>query len=459
MKPKILSAIHILLILLSANLLYSQEDKELKLSGNLMTDQRFLLNDHNDWAWNENRLTLNLEKKTGEKTKFYSEVWLRNIGLPEFYSLSDTYNKNIIDPYDIEIREAYVQINGFLFKNLDVKIGRQRIAWGKADKLNPTDNLNPYDFEDILDFGRHRGSDALSFDYYFTDNFSMHAIYIPFFKPANLPIGIFSDILMQTPPLPDGLTLKSLSDTLLLPKYNFAESSTAGIKFKGMAAGIDFSASYIWGIVGLPYSVFNRFMPVDPVGGININSKLSFPRTHIFGFDMAANLAGIGVWAEAAGFLPEKDLIMTNDLSMLYPASPVPVIQDTTVLKKELYTKFIIGADYYFSNGSYLNLQYLHGFIHEQGKENLNDYFFLNFDFKLLQDKLKIRPIGGGFIVSDWEDLKNNYSLVYMPEISYQASDNTEIKISTAVFEGKGSNIFSNLSEKNMFIFSVTHSF
>ena len=449
----------LIVLILSTNFANAQDDSKLKLSGELLTDQRFLLNEPNEWAWNENRLTFELNKKITDNSKFYSEVWLRNFGLPQYSNSADLYNKGIIDPYNLELKEAYVELYGFLFKNLDIKIGRQRIAWGTADKLNPTDNLNPYDLEDILDFGRHRGSDAISLDYYLNSNFSMHSVYVPFYKPANLPVGIFSDILSETPVLPTGLTLMGMSDTLLIPEYNLAKSSTAGLKFKGLAAGFDFSLSYVWGRDGLPIPTYNTFIPVDMTGGIEIKSQLSFARTHIFGIDLAGSLGGVGIWAEAAGFLPDTKVIMTNDLTALYPMSPVPVTQDSVLLKTELYTKFVIGADYHFANGSYLNFQYMHGFIHERGNENLNDYFFLNYDIKFFESKLKIRPIGGGFIISDWDDIKNNYSLIYIPEISYMATDNTEISVSTAVFDGKGTNMFANLSDYNMFMFKVKYSF
>ncbi|NCO55428.1 MAG: hypothetical protein GW876_08530, partial [Bacteroidetes bacterium] len=141
------------------------DETKLKISGELSTDDRFLLKNKNDWAWNENRLTLKLDKKITDNSKFYSEVWLRNIGLPGLTTSAGLYNKGIVDPYNLEIREAYVQMFGFLTKNLDLKIGRQRIVWGTADKLNPTDNLNPFDMEDILDFGRHRASDAINMNY------------------------------------------------------------------------------------------------------------------------------------------------------------------------------------------------------------------------------------------------------------------------------------------------------
>jgi hypothetical protein len=447
-------------LLFSANITTAQDNaNKLKLSGELLTDQRFLLEGPNDWAWNENRLTLKLDKKITGNSKFYSEVWLRNIGLPQANSSADLYNKGIIDPYNLEVREAYVQLFGFLSKNLDVKIGRQRITWGTADKLNPTDNLNPYDLEDVLDFGRHRGSDAISFDYYFNSEFSLQGAFIPFFQPANMPVGIFATALSPSMEMPQGMTLMGMTDQVYLPQYNLGESSTAGAKFKGFAAGFDFSLSYVWGRDGMPIGTYNTFTPVDTMGGISIHSDLSFYRTHIFGADMAGSIGGVGVWAEAAAFLPENDVVMTNDLTAFYPTSPVPVTQDSTVLKKEAYVKFVVGGDYNFANGHYLNFQYMHGFINERGRDALNDYFFVQYQMKFFDDILKFTPLAGGFIVSDWDDIENNYAIIYAPELSYMATDNAEIILSTAIFDGKGDNIFASMTDYNMFMFKLKYSF
>jgi len=460
MKQLGLIVMIVIVLSISSNIAKAQEDdNKLKLSGELLSDQRFLLEDPNDWAWNENRLTLKLNRKITGNSKFYSEVWLRNIGLPDIISSEGLYNKGIVDPYNLEVREAYVQLFGFLTKNLDVKIGRQRIAWGTADKLNPTDNLNPYDLEDVLDFGRHRGSDAISLDYYFNSEFSLKGVFIPFFQPANMPVGIFANALTPTMELPQGMTLMESSGRIYMPRYNLSESSTAGLKFKGFAAGFDFSLSYVWGRDGMPISTYNTFTPVDAMGGISIFSQLSFYRTHIFGADMAGSIGGVGVWAEAAAFLPKNEVIMTNNLSALYPMSPVPVTQDTTVLEKKIYTKFILGADYNFANGAYLNFQYMHGFINESGKDALNDYFFVRLEKKFFEDKLKIAPVGGGFIVSDWSDVGNNYALIYIPEISYMATDNAEIILSAALFNGKGDNMFASMKDYNMMMFKLKYSF
>lgn len=450
----------VIVVLLAASGIVKAQDEKLKLSGELLTDERFLLKDKNDWAWNENRLNLKFEKKLKGKAKFYSEVWLRNIGVPSLTSSGQLYNKDIVSPYNIDFREAYAELYGFLFKNLDVKIGRQRIAWGTAYKLNPTDNLNPYDLEDIFDFGRHNGSEAINITYYLNNDYSLQAVYEPFFKPANMPIGIFSSALNGGMILPQGLTLKGMSDTLLMPCYNLAESSIAAFKLKGVISRFDFSLSYIWGRDGLPMPVYNALIPVDTVGGINIESKLAFPRNHIFGADLAGSILGIGVWAEAAVFLPEKNVTMTTDLSALYPLSPVPVTLDSTILdKSKPYMKFNVGGDYNFKDGSYLNIQYLHGFIQERGNDNLNDYFFLRYEKKFFNDRLKVAPIGGAFIVTDWNKIKDNYAVAYIPQVSYNATDDVEITLSAAIIDGKGDNLFANLKDYNMFMFKLKYSF
>ncbi len=450
--------ISILFLALFALPLTAQQDP-FRFSGELMTDQRFLLQNDHSWAWNENRLTARLDTKIAGNSKFHSEIWLRNIGLPQIVSSSDLYNKGIVDPYNLEIREAYVQLNGFLSQNLDVTIGRQRIAWGTADVINPTDNLNPYDLEDILDFGRHRGSDAINLEYYIGNHFSLQGVYVPFFQPANLPVGIFAGSLSGSMEMPAGMVLNQFTDSVAMPKYNLAESSTAGVRFKGFAGGVDFSLSYVWGRDGLPFNTYNTIIPASAAGDVNVEAQLSYGRNHIIGADLATSVAGFGLWAEAALFIPEEEVIMSNDLSAFFPMSPDPIILDSTLLEKKPYLKFVVGTDYYFSDGSFFNLQYIHGFIHERGTDALNDYFFLRYEKGFFGDKLKIAPLSGGFIVTGWQNIKENYALAYMPEIIYQATPNAQISLSPVIFDGKGDNLFANMKDYDMFMFKLNYSF
>lgn len=457
----------LLLMSLFGNYTQAQDDslpqaansEKLKLTGEWLTDERIIAEHPNDWIWNENRLDLKFSKKSGS-SKFNSEIWVRHFGFATTTSMQDLYNKAAIEPVEVEIREANLYLPDFIIKNLDAKIGRQRIAWGKADKLNPTDNLNPYDMEDIIDFGRHRSSDAISLEYFFNTDFSLQGVYVPFHSPANLPTGVFSNALMPelyiAAPLPINPII-NISSTA----NNLQEASSGGFRFKGIQYGIDFSLSYAWTRATVPMLQSMSFYPDSSFTALNLYTNLNYPRMHVIGADMAANVAGIGVWAEGAAFIPEQDVISTIDMTMLInPYSPVKITKDSLLLdKKEPTYKFIAGADYHFTSKTYLNIQYLHGFMHEFGKDNLNDYFFLKLEQQLLNDKLKVSPLMGAFIVNDWSDLKNNYAMVYMPEIAYKATDDAEIILSSAIFEGKGEGMFSTFKDLDMLIFKLKYNF
>jgi len=129
------------------------------------------------------------------------------------------------------------------------------------------------------------------------------------------------------------------------------------------------------------------------------------------------------------------------------------------MLKKDAYTKYVVGADYTLSNGAYINVQYLHGFINERGSDALNDYFFVRVEKSFFDAKLKLSPINGGYIVSDWDDVENNHTLIYIPEITYMATDNAEISLTAGLFDGTGSNAFASFNDYDMLMFKFKYSF
>ncbi|MEO0206913.1 MAG: hypothetical protein ABIL22_09610, partial [candidate division WOR-3 bacterium] len=149
----------IIIIFFALNLVFG-----LDWSGYFSTDHRILIKEDCPLSFEEYRLNLNPQQNLNDNIKFYGEVWLRSFGLPKIESLDDLFSKNKITPFEIDIREAYIDILKFPLENIDLRIGRQRIAWGTADKINPTDNLNPLDLEDIWDFGRHLGSNGIKID-------------------------------------------------------------------------------------------------------------------------------------------------------------------------------------------------------------------------------------------------------------------------------------------------------
>lgn len=429
------------------------QENPLKLQGGLQIDHRFRLENGN-WSWNENRLELKLDKKFADKARFRSDIWLRSFGFPFLQSAQQLFNKDETSPYNLDFREAYVELYGVFTKNLDMKIGRQRIAWGTADKLNPTDNLNPWDLEDIWDFGRHSGSDAIQMKYYLKD-FYLEADYIFYFRPAVLPRGDWAEGLMASPfELPGYLTLGSVSDSLAMPALNLKENATYAFKFGGFAGGFDFSASYVYGRDGLPLNYYNKISMTETPGKIDVKSYLLFPRQHIIGADLAGAIGAVGIWAEGAAFLPEKEVILINDLS----AFGLPPM-DSVVLDKKPWFKYAAGFDYTFRGGHYINVQYLHGFVHERGNGNLNDYLVLSYEKYLFNDKLKINPLTAALVVSDWEKPADNFAWIYMPAITYIPNENTEIKLGVRLIGGEGDDVFSKYKDKDEFVLSVRYKF
>lgn len=420
-------------------------------SGYLQTDNRLRLYNDYEFSWQEYRLNLELEAKPSEKVKLYGEVWLRSWGFPVVKSSSDLFNKDKVSPWNLAFREAYLDLYGFISDDLDLRIGKQRIAWGTADKLNPTDNLNPPDLEDIWDFGRHLGSDGIKGAYYL-GNFTFTGVFIPIFTPAVLPRGDWAAALSSPMELPDGLTSGNLSDSIVLPANKPKESAIAGVKTAKNIFGLDFSLSYVYGRDHLPLVRKITFTPTSVPGQVDIHSEIIYPRMHIPGMDMAGSVMGIGIWAEAAVFFPEE-IEMIIDLSALGMG-----IQDSIALDDKPYAKYAVGADYTFKNGIYINGQYLHGFIHERGEDNLEDYFIFGIEKKFFNEELKI-TVSGGAEIKDLSDFENNYAYMFSPEIRYYPINNTEIKIGIMLIDGTDNTTFGRVKENDEIYLKVNYNF
>jgi hypothetical protein len=426
------------------------------VSGHLLTDQRLGLKDENPWLWNENRLSLQFNKRSSN-VRFQSEIWVRNLGVPDYRNLTDLSDKNKVQNINLDLRELSVSIRGFLFEPLDLKIGKQRIAWGTADQFNPTDNLNPYDLEDILDFGRHNGSEAFNAIWNFTAATSFQMVYIPFFRPANLPLAPFAALLTGPDPTLEEWEIAGIKNIALAPGFNFRQGAVLGTRFRSSILNTDFSLSYVYGRDGFPLPQTTTIRVLENMYSTEMLNELAFQRYHIFGADMAGSIGPVGAWAEAALFLPEEEFKQTT--YFIYDPRLEPNVYDTILIEKKPFLKFVIGADYTFRDGSYVNIQFLHGFVHERGKGQLNNYLLFGWEKSFFSEKWLVRPVAGGIASTDNRDFSNNYGIIYSPEISYKGIDNLELGIGAYIFEGKGGNLFNGLKDFSMVTGKVKYSF
>lgn len=74
---------------------------------------------------------------------------------------------------DTTVLEGYFTAH---FGQADLRIGKQIVVWGRADGINPTDNLTPHDFTVLLPFedDQRFGTTALKLDLYITYAFTDH---------------------------------------------------------------------------------------------------------------------------------------------------------------------------------------------------------------------------------------------------------------------------------------------
>ena len=446
-----------LLWILLSILLISRAFAQVNIGGYVETINRYWISpDSGKWTWNEVRTEVNLEATPGDNLHFYSEVRLRALGFPNITSITDLQRreKDKDFPWSLVVRETYLDIYGFIYPNIDLRAGKQIIAWGTADKINPTSNLSSYDLEDFFEFGEKIGVNALRVNFTL-EPVTLEADFIPVFTPSTLPPPEWTNIMLgEDISLPTGMHLVNKRDTVKLPERKLNKSAEAAFKISGTLWNWDFSLSYFYGYDGLPLGERVEIIPLDTLGNVNLKIITSYPRIQVIGGDFAGSVKGIGVWGEGALYIPE-DFIMTR----VIPSPYGPVMEMDTLLKnKSPYFKFVLGADYTFKNGMYFNIQYVRGFLHERG-DSLKDYFIARVEKKFFNDELKIVPVGIAATISDWDNPRENYGVAYLPEISYSPYDNVEVRLGAYILDGKGRNVFSNMKERDEVFLRVKLSF
>ncbi len=406
----------------------------------LDTGEDFSFSD-SEFSRKELRLDLHLEATPNDRIHLYAETWLRAWDFPETVSeLSHLSSADVIVPLGLELREAYVDVYSFVFDFIDLRIGRQRIAWGTADKIGIIDNLDPDDLEDPWDFGRHLPSDALKLTFYW-DPITVQGVFIPIFKPARLAEA--SPLLGE---FPAGFDLTMGFE---LPELDPAENATLGLRATALVLGWDVSVSYIYGRDDLPTAtdiVGSPGLPLPP----QLDITFDYLRQHILGVDFAGELLGLGLWGELAVFFPEAKTLVTDMTSLGQGREQ----EDT-----EYYVKALVGIDYTFVNGIYINLQYAHGFVYENTSAALGNYLFLGFEWSLFDDQLLIGPIGLALEVDDVAELSETWAFVFNPELSFYPADAARLSFGVRWIEGEDGTLFGLWKEHNEIYLKAKFSF
>lgn len=421
--------------------------------GSFSTDDRVRLGSEYEVVWQEYLLDLRLAGASGERVRWFSEIGLRSHGFPQVSTSSDLTAADRIAPLDLQVREAYLDVRDLLLGGLDLKLGRQRIAWGCADKVNPTDNINPDDLEDIWNFGDHLSSDALKATYYRGD-LSVSGIVVPVFTPALLPSGDLAGMLAEPLSLPSGLVATSMKDTLMLPSAQLSGDCIFALALGGRVLDFDLNLNYFHGFDDLPIARRLVLTP-QPTGpaDVSVRTEMIFPRIDVLGMDCSGALGNVGVWAEAAVIIPEA-CTLTTDLADFGLGE-----LDTVLVSDVPFVRWIAGLDYTFPGNVYVNVQVLHGFMHERGNDRLNDYLLLGIEYSSPDERWRVTPLAGALTITDWGDITGSYGVVYAPEIAYKPADNIVLTLGAHLLEGSATTMFGRVCDMDEAVLKAEFNF
>ncbi|MBL4683772.1 MAG: hypothetical protein JKY37_04220, partial [Nannocystaceae bacterium] len=376
---------------------------------------------------NENRLEFYFAYTPNEHLQIVGDVEPVFFGVAQTQALGDLATRQMLTPFHVESDAAYIALNDIL-PNLDIKVGRQTVVWGTADKFNPTNNINADDLEDRPLFTEPIANQMVVVDYApLGDKLWFQGIYVPLFYPALLPPSAAEALKDPQTEVPYALAgdaqkiseLQSLldftpmlvpevTDLVKTPRPKFTNGQSA-VKLGTTLGEVDLSISYYNGRHDIPTPILAEsstkdFELGDDAAQCCFRSRITliYPRMQVIGFDFTTQvpfLKNMGLWGEGALFIPQA-----SDLRIEFPididvtpddgiANPVPELVGPTI-RATPYVKATVGLDYSFGKHVYVQGQYLRGFIDEFGVDHIGNYVVGGADLIFFDRHLIFRAFG-----------------------------------------------------------------
>lgn len=214
-----------------------------------------------------------------------------------------------------------------------VRAGKQIVAWGRTDGINPTDNLTPRDYVVLLPLEEDQrfGTRALTVDHAFNEAYSLALFTTPFFTPIRIPLPHDQAVFVEQ-----------------RPQRKFSNSEF-GLRLNRTGGQVDWSASYFHGYSLLP--------DVRPEGFVDTLPRLalSYAKMDVLGADVSFNLGRYGVRGEVAY---HHNTHQNSD----DPPDP---------FQKKSYFYYVIGGDRTFDDTLNINVQWFGRYV--QHYRNLQD--------------------------------------------------------------------------------------
>jgi hypothetical protein len=315
-----------------------------------------------------------------------------------------------------DLREAYVD-RSFAF--IDIRGGRQIMVWGRADKLNPTDQLSVRDFRRLFvdDEDQRTGLAALDVTANAGD-YRLKGVWVPEWRDPGLPlpdVGGGIRWIFQEPDQP-------------LEQFALKLDHTG-------SGGFDASMSFFHG-----YSKVPDIAPLAKVGGIDLAVK--FPLINVLGADFAWSVGDWGLRGESA--FTRTDNVRGDD-----PYAQKPSLFSVLGVERTLIENFTVNAQYlnrwvshYNDPTSYGNpavaLVATQSMITSQQMVRMNHGLSLRPSYKILNDTLEMEVA-----LVRWFVTKEQ---IFRPKVSYAITDQIKVIAGAQIFSGRPLSFFGRLN-------------
>jgi hypothetical protein len=378
-----------------------------------------VLYDYGDFAIIQNTFNVNFEK-VGDKMAFKVNPMIFLFG---------------VDSFDFRLREAYMDL---YFDNMDIRIGKQQIVWGKADGVFITDVVSPLNLTEFLlpDFDEIRiGVTAVKWDYYIGNN-TLELIWKPIFTSTIRPAP--GSIWYVQPEFPAPATFDwSKSDV----NASLENSEILG-KFTAITSAIDFEimGGYIWD--ANPTMHIEKHFDMTPGGPVlsGLTVTPEHHRLYLGGGSFSTEIKGVILRGEAAYY--NGKYFNTAD----------PLATDAVIQKD--YLHYLVGLDFSLG-GVKLSTQFIQQYIMDY-----NDYIDSPETENTMTALARYDILGETLHLElfSYIGLTHNDALI-RPKITYDFADGFSFLLGSNIFVGDEAGRFGQYGDNSMIYTKIKYSF
>ena len=229
----------------------------------------------------------------------------------------------------------------------EVRLGKQIHSWGAADAINPTNNLNPYDYYYMFKVGTGTKVGVLSLaSTYYSDSFQIEVVVNPLFNKNRIPYD------EKDFPLASG----NEPDVRYFPKNELE----AGFRLQTTINSSDISFSYFSGNDRMP-SIHTGIFPNDPSTDFSID--LGYRKTTMIGSDFVAFIGDFTIRGEGALYNTKTGSTKNADL------------QNNLLMFSEevLYSQYVLQFEYTTAYDLMLSGQFIGSSVISDDRKWIND--------------------------------------------------------------------------------------